>query len=164
MNKNAIKELQQKYKEKVYNYPIGVLAENVKTDKLHQFITSQEKEKITKLSDSLIVNGNQLYMDYHDGKYGVNTSPSRGADTFIPFQGKVGSVGSFTVTDGSHILSGSKKVEGTVLCAGVSEISGRYQGEGLSLSWSGDTISYSFNHNGDANYGDVTLTFYYCYI
>lgn len=24
-------------------------------------------------------------MDYHDGKYGVNTDPQRGADTFIPF-------------------------------------------------------------------------------
>lgn len=24
-------------------------------------------------------------MDYHDGKYGVNTDPERGADTFIPF-------------------------------------------------------------------------------
>lgn len=25
-------------------------------------------------------------MDYHDGKYGVNTDPERGADTFIPFK------------------------------------------------------------------------------
>lgn len=25
-------------------------------------------------------------MDYHDGKYGVNTDPQRGADTFIPFK------------------------------------------------------------------------------
>lgn len=25
-------------------------------------------------------------MDYHDGKYGVNTDPQRGADTFIPFR------------------------------------------------------------------------------
>lgn len=24
-------------------------------------------------------------MDYHNGKYGINTSSSRGADTFIPF-------------------------------------------------------------------------------
>lgn len=24
-------------------------------------------------------------MDYHDGKYGINTDPNRGADTFIPF-------------------------------------------------------------------------------
>ena len=31
-------------------------------------------------------NNNQIYMDYHDGKYGINTSSSRGADTFIPFK------------------------------------------------------------------------------
>ena len=39
------------------------------------------------LNDSLKANGNQLYMDYHDGKYGINTSALRGADTFVPFRG-----------------------------------------------------------------------------
>lgn len=34
----------------------------------------------------MTANGSQLYMDYHDGKYGVNTDPERGADTFIPFR------------------------------------------------------------------------------
>lgn len=38
------------------------------------------------INSSLTANGSQLYMDYHDGKYGVNTDPQRGADTFIPFQ------------------------------------------------------------------------------
>ena len=33
----------------------------------------------------MTANGSQLCMDYHDGKYGVNTDPQRGADTFIPF-------------------------------------------------------------------------------
>lgn len=28
-------------------------------------------------------------MDYHDGKYGINTSSSRGADTFIPFNDRI---------------------------------------------------------------------------
>ena len=30
-------------------------------------------------------NNNLIYMDYHDGKYGINTSAQKGADTFIPF-------------------------------------------------------------------------------
>ena len=34
----------------------------------------------------MTANGSQLCMDYHDGKYGVNTDPQRGADTFIPFR------------------------------------------------------------------------------
>lgn len=37
-------------------------------------------------NSSLTANGSQLCMDYHDGKYGINTDPQRGADTFIPFK------------------------------------------------------------------------------
>ena len=33
----------------------------------------------------LTANGNRLYMDYKNGKYGYNTSANRGADTFHPF-------------------------------------------------------------------------------
>ena len=38
----------------------------------------------------MTANGSQLCMDYHDGKYGVNTDPERGADTFIPFKSNAG--------------------------------------------------------------------------
>ena len=41
---------------------------------------------VSSLNSNLTANGSQLYMDYHDGKYGINTSPNRGADTFIPFR------------------------------------------------------------------------------
>lgn len=37
------------------------------------------------LTGQLTANNHAMYMDYHDGKYGVNTSSTRGADTFIPF-------------------------------------------------------------------------------
>ena len=30
-------------------------------------------------------NANEFYFDYQDGKYGFNTEPDRGADTFHPF-------------------------------------------------------------------------------
>ena len=36
-------------------------------------------------NSSLTVNDNQFYFDYQDGKYGFNTDPNRGADTFSPF-------------------------------------------------------------------------------
>ena len=42
------------------------------------------------INSSLTANGSQLCMDYHDGKYGVNTDPERGADTFIPFRSDTG--------------------------------------------------------------------------
>ena len=34
-------------------------------------------------------NGQKLYFDSKDGKYGYNTDPSRGADTFFPFSSGV---------------------------------------------------------------------------
>lgn len=128
-------------------------------DTIH--ITASERREISSLIDSLKSNDVTFNLDYQNNQWGWNESPARGADTFHPFQGKVGS---FTVTDGGGTLNGSKTVKGTVLCAGVSEISGMYQGTGLSLSWSGETISYRFNHNGSSGYGSVTLTIYYCYI
>ena len=37
-------------------------------------------------TNQLSANSNNIYMDYHNGKYGINTSANRGADTFIPFK------------------------------------------------------------------------------
>lgn len=48
-------------------------------------------------------------MDYHDGKYGVNTDPERGADTFIPFynfEGEATIIYEKTIMDiNSHIIT-----------------------------------------------------------
>ena len=35
-------------------------------------------------------NNNHFYFDYKDGKYGYNTNPNRGADTFVPFKSGTG--------------------------------------------------------------------------
>ncbi len=43
------------------------------------------KEKITGVEKSLVINGVQLYLDYQNGAYGINTDPERGPDTFTPF-------------------------------------------------------------------------------
>ena len=40
---------------------------------------------IDELNSSLVANSNHFYFDYKNGKYGYNTSPNRGADTFFPF-------------------------------------------------------------------------------
>lgn len=48
------------------------------------------KTEFDNVNSSLTANGSQLCMDYHDGKYGVNTDPQRGADTFIPFKSNAG--------------------------------------------------------------------------
>ena len=41
------------------------------------------------LNNSLVASdGQKLFFDSNDGKYGYNTDPNRGADTFVPFKGK----------------------------------------------------------------------------
>ena len=40
---------------------------------------------LKEVNNSLVANSNHFYFDYKDGKYGYNTNPNRGADTFVPF-------------------------------------------------------------------------------
>ena len=47
MDRHAVKEIMQEHKGRNYTFPIGVLAENVDTDDDHQFVSKQEKEKVT---------------------------------------------------------------------------------------------------------------------
>lgn len=49
-------------------------------------------------------NADEFYFDYQDGKYGFNTDPERGSDTFHPFKNPVGTKsiranGTYDVTD-----------------------------------------------------------------
>ena len=41
------------------------------------------------VNNSLIANSKHFYFDYKDGKYGYNTNPNRGADTFVPFSSSI---------------------------------------------------------------------------
>lgn len=40
---------------------------------------------LKEVNNSLVANSKHFYFDYKNGKYGYNTSPNRGADTFHPF-------------------------------------------------------------------------------
>nr|DAO59335.1 MAG TPA: hypothetical protein [Caudoviricetes sp.] len=57
--------------------------EEIEANKSENMIAGADAVK--EVYSSLKANNNQIYMDYHDGKYGINTNPNRGADTFIPF-------------------------------------------------------------------------------
>ena len=62
--------------------------------------------EITSLNNSLIANSKHFYFDYKDGKYGYNTNPNRGADTFVPFKSGVDSsiklqLGTISFSDGN---------------------------------------------------------------
>ena len=43
-------------------------------------------ENIAEIQNELTANNTKLYFDFKDGKYGYNTDPNRGADTFNPFK------------------------------------------------------------------------------
>ena len=42
--------------------------------------------KCNKHTNQLTANNEDIYFDYQNGKYGINTSSTRGADTFVPFK------------------------------------------------------------------------------
>ena len=44
-----------------------------------------EAKAVKELNNSLVANSKHFYFDYKNGKYGYNTNPNRGADTFHPF-------------------------------------------------------------------------------
>lgn len=68
--------------------PLGCLAfkEAVGTSDYSRVANGTISGALVKFNDQLRANGLSMYMDYQNGKYGVNTSPNRGADTFIPFK------------------------------------------------------------------------------
>lgn len=70
------------------------------------------KNNITTINGQLVANENTMYMDYHDGKYGVNISPTRGADTFIPFND--GKVYVYGATNGNTTFQ--SPVSGQIYC------------------------------------------------
>ena len=64
--------------------------------------------RFDQLDSSLTANENKFYFDYKDGKYGFNTDPNRGADTFNPFSGEPEYVqtGLSTYSSRVNIISG----------------------------------------------------------
>lgn len=56
------------------------------TDDVKADIANNVKPRVATLENQLSVDNTDIYMDRKNGVWGVNTSPTRGADTFIPFK------------------------------------------------------------------------------
>lgn len=61
----------------------------VSQDVFDQTISNMDT-KVEDLENSLSIGNGRIYLDYQDGKYGINTDPHRGADTFSPFSSGLG--------------------------------------------------------------------------
>lgn len=71
--------------------------------------------RFAQLDNSLVASDGQiLYFDSKDGKYGYNTSPSRGADTFFPFSS--GGISEFTFNSTSS-FSAEIGAKYDIICA-----------------------------------------------
>ena len=66
--------------------------------------TDELTDAVAKIQDELTANNTKLYFDYKDGKYGYNTDPNRGADTFNPFKSDSGGNEFNNLTTVTHIL------------------------------------------------------------
>lgn len=77
------------------------------------------------VNNSLVANSKHFYFDYKDGKYGYNTNPNRGADTFFPFSSVAN--GTFTFINGGS---------SNVVYTGLSDINGFvYFGNSSDKGW-----------------------------
>ena len=128
---------------------------------------------VTTHTNQLTANNKQIYLDYHDGKYGYNTDPERGADTFNPFNNggnrsifKLGALGgtfdlsdytdyaNFTVSDNFYVQITSAKYNGASASVGISE----WSSDAQSISGYGSSSTISINDilSYDSSTGGLT--------
>ena len=69
---------------------------------------------LKEVNNSLVANSKHFYFDYKNGKYGYNTNPNRGADTFVPF--KNGGISEFTFNSTSS-FSAEIGAKYDIICA-----------------------------------------------
>lgn len=129
------------------------------------------KNNITSVNGQLTANENAIYMDYHDGKYGINTSAERGADTFIPFK-SVDSLDSLPLLV-SDVSNGTYDVKDAITAAGVDYTTLTadnfvYQMKSVAIwakviNGSNQTLSATTNLAYNASTGVITITGAYAY-
>lgn len=138
-------------------------------------------ELINILENELTANNTRIYMDYKNGKYGINTSSARGADTFIPFKGSstftltisfsASTTGNVTQHDEDSLTLSTSS---TFAFTETSTVRVKtYSVSGVSVSHSGSTWSFSKSISGGgrcwrdgyntsiSGSGSATITFEY---
>lgn len=82
-------------------------------------------EEVDVINNNLSANGTQFVFDQKDGKYGYNTDPNRGADTFVPFKKELDYVGSQVTSNGGGCsLNCTLKAELIVIAGGCGSVVG----------------------------------------
>ena len=118
--------------------------------------------KNSNLNNSLTANNTQFIFDYQDGKYGFNTDPNRGADTFFPFSSgaKIEQIYSSN-SESARTFDIKSKIpdhydKATILICTTSSTRKGGSGNGQSLSWNYNKTTgiLSVNQSTFAEYGN----------
>ena len=110
------------------------------------------------LNNSLVAtDGQKLYFDSKDGKYGYNTSPSRGADTFVPFKSGELHVYSKQV-QGQDIVNPNFDSDNLkIIINSSTAITAKPVFNGVVGEWEETDVNIS-NYNYEVNYKNVQIT------
>ena len=109
------------------------------------------------VNNSLIANSKHFYFDYKNGKYGYNTDPNRGADTFVPFSS--GEVYVYT-----EYMQGAKEINLRydsdhlkIIISSSSAITTKPVFNGVTGNWESTDINLNA-YNYEKNYENVKTT------
>ena len=110
----------------------------------------------------LTANNNLIYMDYKNGKYGINTSASRGADTFIPFKPKIASKSQWLTVNGGDVreASASYTLAQIGVPSGAEVVAVAIGYSKVTINWEDSSGSYQGTGECTVGYGNgiITLT------
>lgn len=113
---------------------------------------------LKEVNNSLVASdGQKLYFDSKDGKYGYNTDPNRGADTFVPFKSGELHVYSKQV-QGQDIVNPNFDSDNLkIIISSSSEITTKPVFNGVVGKWEKTDVNI-LNYNYEVNYKNVKIT------
>ena len=101
--------------------------------------------------------GQKLYFDSKDGKYGYNTDPNRGADTFVPFKSGELHVYSKQVQGQAIVNPNFDSDNLKIIISSSSAITSKPVFNGVVGEWKKTDVNIS-NYNYEVNYKNVKIT------
>lgn len=119
------------------------------------------KALYNELKNELTANSKRFYFDYKNGKYGFNTDPNRGADTFCPFS-RLEQVGTFsgTCTVNLSSLANYKSLTANnfLLVANTVNMSLNQSYNGLGTGTGSATITLAKSYNSSTGVLSITAS------
>lgn len=120
--------------------------------------------RVTTIEGELTANSKRIYMDYKNGKYGINTAAGRGADTFIPFKTSQYDFYQSRIVASSYSVSSGNETVATLQVPMSRTVSGKEQwlysfdfeiAAWFAGEWAAGAEAYIYIWKGPANTGTL---------